>query len=366
MQTLPVIVGGIGVSGLEFSAARIARRKVQHLAGISDEEVARYKAPADYRRPAAAVPQPAYDPSKPHLAYPPAAYERILHTPDEAFWNSVRHARPLAVGLNCALGAKEMRPYIAELARVADTFICDAIGHVSGPAPEHDLDNVGLQETPFAEPGTGPVVAPALPADLAERLKKLDADIAALTKQREAEAAKELYPVAYGVSEDKPVNARIQLRGEPEKPGDEVPRRFLEVLGGDKLPAGSTNSGRLELAVWLTRPSNPLTARVFVNRVWQWHFGQGLVPDSFAGYKTQRFRWAYGAVQILKRHWREMLPGAKRLTAAQKYHFITGWLPWFASCGLATEALCKCLKFIRTQQKRKPHHFTHLRCGPAF
>jgi 5-methyltetrahydrofolate--homocysteine methyltransferase len=41
----------------------------------------------------------------------------------EAFWNSVSHARPLAVGLNCALGAKEMRPYIAELARVADTFV---------------------------------------------------------------------------------------------------------------------------------------------------------------------------------------------------------------------------------------------------
>ncbi|MCR6030894.1 methionine synthase [Nocardioides sp. zg-579] len=41
----------------------------------------------------------------------------------EAFWNSVRHARPLAVGLNCALGAKEMRPYIAEMSRVADTFV---------------------------------------------------------------------------------------------------------------------------------------------------------------------------------------------------------------------------------------------------
>nr|WP_323100196.1 methionine synthase [Intrasporangium sp. YIM S08009] len=41
----------------------------------------------------------------------------------EAFWNSVRHVRPLAVGLNCALGAKEMRPYIAEIARVADTFV---------------------------------------------------------------------------------------------------------------------------------------------------------------------------------------------------------------------------------------------------
>lgn len=41
----------------------------------------------------------------------------------EAFWNSIRHAKPIAVGLNCALGAPEMRPYIAEMARIADTFI---------------------------------------------------------------------------------------------------------------------------------------------------------------------------------------------------------------------------------------------------
>ncbi len=41
----------------------------------------------------------------------------------EAFWNSIRHARPLAVGLNCALGARDLRPYIAELARVADCFV---------------------------------------------------------------------------------------------------------------------------------------------------------------------------------------------------------------------------------------------------
>ncbi|MGZ8742257.1 MAG: homocysteine S-methyltransferase family protein, partial [Nocardioides sp.] len=41
----------------------------------------------------------------------------------EAFWNSVRHARPLAVGLNCALGASDMRPYIAELSRIADCFV---------------------------------------------------------------------------------------------------------------------------------------------------------------------------------------------------------------------------------------------------
>ncbi len=42
----------------------------------------------------------------------------------EAFWNSIRHARPLVVGLNCALGGKQLRPYIEELARIADTFVC--------------------------------------------------------------------------------------------------------------------------------------------------------------------------------------------------------------------------------------------------
>jgi 5-methyltetrahydrofolate--homocysteine methyltransferase len=42
----------------------------------------------------------------------------------EAFWNSVRHAKPLAVGLNCALGARELRPYVAELSRIADTYVC--------------------------------------------------------------------------------------------------------------------------------------------------------------------------------------------------------------------------------------------------
>ena len=66
--------------------------------------------------------------------------------------------------------------------------------------------------------------------------------------------------MAYGVSEDTPVNVRIQLRGEPDKLGEEVPRRFLEILGGDQLPPNAPGSGRLELADWLTRPSNPLTS----------------------------------------------------------------------------------------------------------
>jgi 5-methyltetrahydrofolate--homocysteine methyltransferase len=59
----------------------------------------------------------------------------------EAFWNSVRHARPLAVGLNCALGAALMRPYIEEMARVADTFVsCYPNAGLPNPMSETGYD----------------------------------------------------------------------------------------------------------------------------------------------------------------------------------------------------------------------------------
>jgi hypothetical protein len=92
-------------------------------------------------------------------------------------------------------------------------------------------------------------------------------------------------PVAmtYGVVEGTPHNAKIQVRGEPDKPGLEVPRSFVKVLGGETLPPAAKGSGRLELAYWLTRADNPLTARVMANRIWQYHFGRGLVgtPNDF-------------------------------------------------------------------------------------
>jgi 5-methyltetrahydrofolate--homocysteine methyltransferase len=62
----------------------------------------------------------------------------------EAFWNSVRHARPLAVGLNCALGAALMRPYIEELARVADTYV-SCYPNAGLPNP---MSETGYDETP--------------------------------------------------------------------------------------------------------------------------------------------------------------------------------------------------------------------------
>jgi exo-beta-1,3-glucanase (GH17 family)/cellulose synthase/poly-beta-1,6-N-acetylglucosamine synthase-like glycosyltransferase len=60
-------------------------------------------------------------------------------------------------------------------------------------------------------------------------------------------------------------------------------------------------------------------------------YGKGVMPDSFTDYKTQRFRWAYGAMQILRHHASELLgKKSSHLTTGQRYHFIAGWLPWIA------------------------------------
>jgi cellulose synthase/poly-beta-1,6-N-acetylglucosamine synthase-like glycosyltransferase/exo-beta-1,3-glucanase (GH17 family) len=60
-------------------------------------------------------------------------------------------------------------------------------------------------------------------------------------------------------------------------------------------------------------------------------YGKGLMPDSFEAYRKQRYRWAYGAMTILKGHARDLLPfGRKRLNSAQRYQFLAGWVPWIA------------------------------------
>ncbi len=83
---------------------------------------------------------------------------------------------------------------------------------------------------------------------------------------------------APGVFETSGIDAPFLPRGDHLKPGEPVPRRFLEVLGS--RPFQTPLSGRLELANELTGSRNPLTARVMVNRIWQWIFGRGIVPTA--------------------------------------------------------------------------------------
>jgi hypothetical protein len=110
-------------------------------------------------------------------------------------------------------------------------------------------------------------------AAAAKRVKKLEGELRKLTKegpQRET---------AMAVREDDTIeDTHIRVRGVEKQRGEKVPRGFLQVALATPPPAlPPTASGRRELADWIASADNPLTARVFVNRVWTWLFGAGLV-----------------------------------------------------------------------------------------
>jgi mono/diheme cytochrome c family protein len=86
--------------------------------------------------------------------------------------------------------------------------------------------------------------------------------------------------IAYAIIDGEVSDAQIHRQGDPKAKGAKVRRGFLQILGGQKLPEDAKGSGRLQLAHWLTEPSNPLTARVMVNRIWHYHFGRGLVSST--------------------------------------------------------------------------------------
>jgi len=124
---------------------------------------------------------------------------------------------------------------------------------------------------------------PAL-ANLIERVDAVAQRVSALESQIES-------PIqVMAVEEGDVANTRIHVRGSHLRLGDEVPRRFLQVIAGsEQTPLPDEQSGRLQLAEWMTQPDHPLTSRVMVNRLWRWHFGRGIVatPDNF-GLKGER------------------------------------------------------------------------------
>jgi hypothetical protein len=153
---------------------------------------------------------------------------------------------------------------------------------------------------PLVEPK---VAAPELEA-YKQRVVELDQKIKVLETKKDASSQERLrtlttecsrlkrgsippqLPAAYAVTDGKPVDEPVQRRGEPANPGPVVPRgapRFAFLDGEPPTPVSPGSSGRLELAFWLTRPDNPLVARVMANRIWHYHFGRGIVatPSNF-------------------------------------------------------------------------------------
>jgi hypothetical protein len=112
---------------------------------------------------------------------------------------------------------------------------------------------------------------------------EVDAAKKALTPQEIKKKVTPKYPLIHALKEGTPKNMRVHIRGSATDVGEEAPRRFLSVLCPESAPPFSQGSGRLELANAIASKDNPLTARVLVNRVWEHHFGKGLVrtPSNF-------------------------------------------------------------------------------------
>lgn len=85
-------------------------------------------------------------------------------------------------------------------------------------------------------------------------------------------------PRAMVMRDGQPQNSPVLIRGNPGRPGKQVPRQFLEVVAGPERKPFTKGSGRMELAQAIVDVKNPLTSRVIVNRLWQHHFGTGLAP----------------------------------------------------------------------------------------
>lgn len=172
-----------------------------------------------------------------------------------------------------------------------DYSFIDSYGHLGGVRPSLDADNYVIRETPFpafdAQPAEADIAGNETRRERAKGIRQKLAAIEASAKDSAQKLNAMLvdgpFAMAYGMAEGTPHGVPIHLRGEPSQPGDLVSRGFVKALGNASLPENTSGSGRLELANWLTRTDNPLTARVMVNRIWQYHFGQGLVktPNDF-------------------------------------------------------------------------------------
>jgi hypothetical protein len=170
--------------------------------------------------------------------------EHFLPTGKPDFeWKTVRMTKE--IGRNC---------YFEIVDRSRDGFIA--------------VDKIVISDHEKPPPLVAPAAAPAvLEADQQAEIERLE--------QRIPESA-----FAMIAKDESPHDVPLHIRGSHLNLGEKVPRHFLQLIAGEKQAPVEHGSGRLELARWMADPDNPLTARVMVNRIWQHHFGQGIVRSA--------------------------------------------------------------------------------------
>ncbi len=160
---------------------------------------------------------------------------------------------------------------------------------------------------------------------LEQELQRLDQEFKSLVQPA----------VFYGIVAEQPPETKVLVRGNPETPGESVNPGTLR-FGGARVQFGpaemSDSERRIALANWITDPSNPLTARVIVNRLWHWHFGRGIVgtPSDF-GFGGERpshpelLDWL--AAELLRSKW--SLKHIHRLIVTAKTYQMTSRIDAF-------------------------------------
>jgi hypothetical protein len=177
----------------------------------------------------------------------------------------------------CEFLKKEKTPKTREGAEKLQKSLRESLAK---PIKQRNLEQV---KAVFGEKGVWPLPEKAVVDAASDDWKAAYAPL-----KEAARAAAAAVPPApatcHGVADvDKPADLKVYIRGNPYKTGETAPRRFLRALAGPGAPTFVRGSGRLDLAAAIADPANPLTARVMVNRLWQQHFGRGIVstPSNF-------------------------------------------------------------------------------------
>ncbi len=169
--------------------------------------------------------------------------------------------------------------------------------HKFDPIPTRDyyaiagvFNNTSTNDIPLASPEVIAAFDSAKKAvkEQEQKLKaaekdKLDTTELKAELERLRKAVPPAIPRAHGLADSGNKDMPVAIRGDLRKPGENAPRRFLQIVAGENAPLFTEGSGRRQLADAVADPANPLTARVIVNRVWKHHFGNALArtPSNF-------------------------------------------------------------------------------------